>query len=82
MAITSGSETFIPERRKKNGVSNAKATTRNRCWVTRWRWKVRDSAKLAEQLPAAIIIVNEEARIRDFLPQLDELVEDRACDSR
>jgi PII-like signaling protein len=31
---------------------------------------------LAENLPAAIIIVDEEDRIRNFLPQLDELVEE------
>ncbi|MEV8524155.1 MULTISPECIES: DUF190 domain-containing protein [unclassified Streptomyces] len=29
---------------------------------------------LSEDLPVAIVIVDEEDRIRDFLPQLDELV--------
>ncbi|WP_329461428.1 DUF190 domain-containing protein [Streptomyces sp. NBC_01431] len=29
---------------------------------------------LSEDLPVAIVIVDEEGRIRDFLPQLDELV--------
>jgi PII-like signaling protein len=29
---------------------------------------------LSEDLPVAIIIVDDEQRIRDFLPQLDELV--------
>jgi PII-like signaling protein len=31
---------------------------------------------LAENMPAAVVIVDEEQRIRDFLPQLDELVEE------
>ena len=31
---------------------------------------------LAEDLPATIIIVDSEDRVRDFLPQLDELVEE------
>ncbi|HEX9336166.1 MAG TPA: DUF190 domain-containing protein [Pseudonocardiaceae bacterium] len=31
---------------------------------------------LAENLPAVIIIVDSEDRIRNFLPQLDELVEE------
>lgn len=29
---------------------------------------------LSEDLPVAIVIVDEEQRVRDFLPQLDELV--------
>jgi len=29
---------------------------------------------LADELPLAIVIVDDEQRIRDFLPQLDELV--------
>jgi hypothetical protein len=29
---------------------------------------------LADELPLAIVIVDDERRIRDFLPQLDELV--------
>ncbi|HVV21569.1 MAG TPA: DUF190 domain-containing protein [Pseudonocardiaceae bacterium] len=31
---------------------------------------------LAEDLPAVIIIVDAEPKIRDFLPQLDDLVQD------
>lgn len=31
---------------------------------------------LSEDLPLAIIIVDDEQRIRDFLPQLDEIVEE------
>lgn len=31
---------------------------------------------LAEDLPAMVVIVDEEHRIRDFLPQLDELVDE------
>lgn len=30
---------------------------------------------LSEDLPVAIVIVDTEDRVRDFLPQLDELVE-------
>ncbi|MFI6472896.1 DUF190 domain-containing protein [Streptomyces sp. NPDC050516] len=31
---------------------------------------------LSEDLPVAIVIVDDEERVRDFLPQLDELVAD------
>ena len=31
---------------------------------------------LAENLPVAIVIVDTEQRVRDFLPQLDELVDE------
>jgi len=31
---------------------------------------------LSEDLPLAVIIVDDEQRIRDFLPQLDEIVEE------
>lgn len=31
---------------------------------------------LAEDLPAVILIVDSEPRVRDFLPQLDELVDE------
>lgn len=31
---------------------------------------------LSDDLPVAVVIVDEEARIRDFLPQLDDLVDE------
>jgi PII-like signaling protein len=31
---------------------------------------------LSEDLPVAVVIIDEEERIRDFLPQLDELVQE------
>ncbi|GGT87191.1 DUF190 domain-containing protein [Streptomyces violascens] len=31
---------------------------------------------LSEDLPVAIVVVDDEKRVRDFLPQLDELVAD------